>query len=57
MPRVTLAMIFASQGLPEEAEDAMADAKRIHPEIKAEEIQPLIGRSGVKILRKAGLLG
>jgi len=50
-------MIFASQGLPEEAEDAMADAKRIHPEIKAEEIQPLIGRSGVKILRKAGLLG
>ena len=56
MPRVTLAMIFASQGLPEEAEDAMADAKRIHPELKAEEIQPLIGRSGVKILRKAGLL-
>ncbi len=56
MPRVTLAMIFASQGLPEEAEDAMADAKRIHPELKAEEIQPVIGRSGVKILRKAGLL-
>ncbi len=56
MPRVTLAMIFASQGLKKEAEDAMADANRIHPELKAEEIQPLIGRHGVKILREAGLL-
>jgi adenylate cyclase len=56
MPRVTLAMIFASQGLREEAEGAMVDAKRIHPVIKAEEIQPVIGRGGVKILREAGLL-
>jgi adenylate cyclase len=56
MPRVTLAMIFASQGLREKAEDAMADAKRIHPALKAEEIQPVIGRRGVKILREAGLL-
>jgi adenylate cyclase len=55
-PRVTLAMIFASQGLREEAEDAMADAKRIHPKLKAEDIQHLIGRPGVKILREAGLL-
>jgi tetratricopeptide (TPR) repeat protein len=56
MPRVTLAMIFASQGLRKEAEDAMSDAKRIHPELKAEEIQPVIGRHGVKILLEAGLL-
>jgi adenylate cyclase len=56
MPRVTLAMIFASQGRREEAEDAMADAKRIHPLIKLEEIQPVIGRGGVKILQEAGLL-
>ena len=49
-------MIFASQGLREEAEDAMADAKRIHPGLKAEKIQPMVGRGGVKILREAGLL-
>jgi adenylate cyclase len=55
-PRVTLAMIFISQGLRDAAQDAMADAKRIHPELKAEEIQPMIGRHGVKILREAGLL-
>ena len=55
-PRVTLAMILASQGLREAAGEAMADAKRIHPDLKAEEIQPIIGRHGVKILREAGLL-
>jgi adenylate cyclase len=56
MPRVTLAVFFASQGIRNAAEDAMADAKRIHPKLKAEEIQPVIGRGGVKILREAGLL-
>jgi adenylate cyclase len=54
--RVVLAIILASQGLPDEADDAMADAKRIHPQLKAEEIQPMVGRGGVKILREAGLL-
>jgi hypothetical protein len=34
----------------------MADAKRIHPKLKADEIQPMVGRGGVKILREAGLL-
>jgi adenylate cyclase len=56
MPRVTLAIVFTSQGLREAAADAMADAKRIHPKLKAEEIQPMVGRGGVKILRGAGLL-
>jgi adenylate cyclase len=56
MPRVTLAIICASQGRRDAAEDAMADAKRIHPKFKAEEIQPVVGRGGVRILREAGLL-
>jgi adenylate cyclase len=56
MPRVVLAIILASQGLQNGADDAMADAKRIYPQVKAEEIQPMVGRGGVKILREAGLL-
>jgi adenylate cyclase len=56
LPRVVLAIIFSSQGLRDAAEDAMADAKRIHPKLKADEIQPMVGRGGVKILREAGLL-
>jgi adenylate cyclase len=56
LPRVALAIIFSSQGLRDAAEDAMADAKRIHPKLKADEIQPMVGRGGVKILREAGLL-
>jgi adenylate cyclase len=55
-PRVTLAMIFASQGLRKEAEDAMADAKRIHPKVTAEEVQPVVGDDGVNILREVGFL-
>jgi adenylate cyclase len=56
LPRVVLAIIFSSQGLRDAAEDAMADAKRIHPKLKADEIQPMVGRGGVKILRETGLL-
>ncbi len=56
MPRVVLAIILASQGLRDEANDAMADAKRIYPQLKAAKIQPMFGRGGVKILREAGLL-
>jgi adenylate cyclase len=55
-PRVVLAIILASQGLRDKADDAMADAKRIYPQLKAEEIQPMVGGGGVKILREAGLL-
>jgi len=55
-PRVLLAIILASQGLWDAAEDAMADARRIYPKLKAEKIQPMFGRGGVKILREAGLL-
>ena len=56
MPRVVLAIILTSQGLRDAAEDAMTDARRIHPKLKAETIQPVVGRSGVNILREAGLL-
>jgi adenylate cyclase len=56
MPRVVLAIILTSQGLQNAAEDAMADARRIYPKLKAEKIQPMVGRNGVKILREAGLL-
>jgi adenylate cyclase len=55
-PRILLAIIATSQGLRETAEDAMADARRIYPKLKAEKIQPMVGRDGVKILREAGLL-
>jgi len=55
-PRVTLAIVFTSQGRQEAAKEAMADAKRIQPNLKAEEIQPMVGRGGVKILREGGLL-
>lgn len=56
-PRFILAIIHTTQGSKEEAENAMADARRINPNIRAEEIQPMVGHSGVKILREAGLLG
>jgi adenylate cyclase len=56
IPRIVLAIILTSQGLQEAAEDAIADAKRIYPKLKAEKFQSMIGRDGVKILREAGLL-
>ena len=55
-PRILLAIIFASQGLRDAAEDSMADARRIYPKLNAERIQPMVGHEGVKILRAAGLL-
>jgi adenylate cyclase len=55
-PRILLAIIFASQGLRDAAVDAMADARRIYPRLRAEKIQPMIGSHGVKILQEAGLL-
>jgi adenylate cyclase len=56
MPRVVLAIILTSQGLQDAAEDAMADARRIYPKLKAEKLQPMVGQDGVKILQEAGLL-
>jgi len=55
-PRILLAIIHTAQGLRDEAEAAMADARRIYPKFRAEKIQPVVGRSGVKILQEAGLL-
>ena len=55
-PRILLAIILTSQGLRDAAEDAMADARRIYPKLRADKIQPMVGRDGVKILREAGLL-
>jgi hypothetical protein len=55
-PRILLAIILTSQGLRKAAEDVMADARRIYPELRAEKIQLMIGPDGVKILRVAGLL-
>jgi adenylate cyclase len=55
-PRILLAIIHTAQGLRDEAEAAMADARRIYPKFRAEKIQPAVGRSGVKILQEAGLL-
>jgi adenylate cyclase len=55
-PRILLAIILTSQGLRDAAEDAMADARRIYPKLRAEKIEPMVGHSGVKILQEAGLL-
>jgi adenylate cyclase len=57
-PRILLAIILTTQGLRDAAEDAMADARRIYPKLRAEKIQPMfvVGRDGVKILQEAGLL-
>ncbi len=55
-PRILLAIILTSQGLRDAAEDAMADARRIYPKLRAEKIQPMVGHSGVKNLQEAGLL-
>jgi adenylate cyclase len=56
MPRVVLAIILTSQGIRDAAEDAMADARRIHPKLKAKTIERVVGSDGVRILREAGLL-
>jgi hypothetical protein len=36
MPRIVLAIVLTSQGLRDAAEDAMADARRIYPKLKAD---------------------
>ncbi len=56
MPRVVLAIILSQLGRSGEAKQAIAEARRIRPELGAEDVRPLVGRRGVKILGDAELL-
>ena len=54
--RVVLAIILSQLGRAGEAKQAIAEARRIRPELSVEEVRPLVGRRGVMILRDAELL-
>lgn len=54
--RVVLAMILHSQDRQQEAIAAIDEAKRLTPDLSADNVKGLIGRRGAKILRDAGLL-
>jgi len=54
--RVVLAVVLAAAGNVKEAETAIAEALRIYPDLKAEDMRGLIGRRGIKILGDAELL-
>ncbi len=56
MPRVVLAIILSQLGRSGEAKQAIAEARRISPELGAEDVRPLVGRRGVQILGDAKLL-
>ncbi len=54
--RVVLAVILGANGSTPEAKNAIAEALRIYPGLKAEDMRGLIGRKGVKILTESQLL-
>jgi adenylate cyclase len=56
MARVVLAMILAHLGRSAEAEHAIAEARRVRPDLIAEQVRSLVGRRGIQILRDAQLL-
>ncbi|MEJ1995704.1 MAG: adenylate/guanylate cyclase domain-containing protein [Limibacillus sp.] len=56
MARVVLALIAADAGRDAEAREAIADAKRIRPDIRGSEMAQLLGRKGVRLLDEKGLL-
>ena len=54
--RVVLAMILADQKRIGEATSVMAEAKRILPDLHSGTVRGLVGKRGVGILQRAGLL-
>ena len=54
--RVVLAMILCSENLEQEAIAAFAEAKRLAPDLCADNVRGLIGRRGINLLQEAGLL-
>jgi adenylate cyclase len=56
MARVVLAIILAGQGRVKEAKREIAEALRVHPKLSTQDVRSLVGRRGVQILEKNGLL-
>lgn len=54
--RVVLAMILAREGRDREAASVMEEARRILPQLSSDNVRALIGRRGVAVLERAGLL-
>lgn len=54
--RVVLAMILQSENRGPEATAAIEEAKRLSPDLCAENVKGLVGRRGAKLLQEAGLL-
>lgn len=56
MARVVLATILAQEGQMVEARAAIDDALRVRPDLRARDVGSLVGRRGVQILLRCGLL-
>jgi adenylate cyclase len=56
MAKVVLALIYAQSNRVSEAQKTIKDALKRRPELKCTDVQALIGRRGVQILRDAALL-
>ena len=54
--RVVLAMILLKENREQEAIAAIEEAKRLDPDLCADNVRGLIGRRGVNLLQEAGLL-
>lgn len=54
--RVVLAMILYADKREREAKAAIEEAKRLAPDLSADNVSGLVGRRGAKLLREAGLL-
>jgi tetratricopeptide (TPR) repeat protein len=54
--RVVLAVIEIARGNVDAAVEAMGEARRIEPNLKAEEMRPVAGSQGMNLLRKAGMI-
>jgi len=54
--RVVLAMILCGENREQEALAAFEEAKRLAPDLCADNVRGLIGRRGTNLLQKSGLL-
>ncbi len=56
MGRVVLAIILADQGRIAEAQQCVAEARRVRPGLSAQDLRALVGRRGIQILTDKGIL-
>jgi adenylate cyclase len=56
MARVVLALILTHLGRSADAEKAIAEARRVRPDLTAEDVRSLVGRRGARMLKDAALL-